>query len=181
MLIDGRKRVSLSRLQMIAWTLLILSALVTAASSNLAVSGGSAALAIDIHDELLAAMGIAAASLAASPALLTLKDGSSSGTVVAQNATNEEASWLDMFRSDETGEEDLPDLSKIQQFLITLALIGAYSVAIGDQFHDMAPRALFSTFPPLDPKFIWLLGISHAGYLTYKAVPKPGPAPARSP
>ena len=176
-LIDGRNRISLSRVQMLAWTLLVLSGLITAVSSNLAVAGGTAAFAIDIQDELLAAMGIAAASLAAAPALLTLKAGSSQAAV-ATNTAVDDAGWLDMFRGDEDSNQDRPDLSKIQQFLITLALVGGYCVALGDQFHDMAAGSLFSAFPPLDPKFIWLLGISHAGYLTYKAAPKPAAPPA---
>lgn len=174
-LIDGRNRIALSRLQMLAWTLLVLSGLITAASGNLAVAGSTAALAITIQDELLAVMGIATASLAASPALLTLKTATAGGTALAQNRAANDAGWLDIFRGDEDADKDRPDLSKIQQFLITLALVGVYGVALGDQFHDMAQGTLFRSFPPLDQKFVWLLGISHAGYLTYKAAPKPQP------
>lgn len=172
-LVDGRNRVSLSRLQMLAWTLLILSALITAVASNLGLPDNSRALAIEIPDELLAAMGIAAVSLAASPALLTLK-GSDPGTGVSLAAYHndpDDASWLDIFRGDDPAEANRPDLSKIQQFLITLALVGGYGVLIGDMFRHLAGS--FWTFPALDPKFVWLLGISHAGYLTYKAAPKP--------
>jgi hypothetical protein len=177
-LIDGRNRVSLSRLQMLAWTLLILSALITAVASNLALANNSLALSIQIPDPLLAAMGIAATSLAASPALLSLK-GSDPATGISRAAYHtapDEASWLDMFRGDDPAEAARPDLSKIQQFLITLALVGGYGVLIGDLFHDLGGR--FEKFPEVDPKFVWLLGISHAGYLTYKAAPKPAaPAP----
>jgi hypothetical protein len=176
-LIDGRNRVSLSRLQMLAWTLLILSALITAVASNLGLPDNSQALAIEIPDPLLAAMGIAAVSLAASPALLTLKgsDPATGVSLAAYHAAPDEASWLDMFRGDDPAEANQPDLSKIQQFLITLALVGGYGVLIGDMFCHLT--GAFGTFPALDPKFVWLLGISHAGYLTYKAAPKPA-APA---
>jgi len=172
-LIDGRNRVSLSRLQMLAWTLLILSALITAIASNLGLPNNSQALAIAIPDPLLAAMGIAAVSMAASPAILTLKgsDPATGVSLAAYHSTPAEASWLDMFRGDDPAEADQPDLSKIQQFLITLALVGGYGVLIGDMFCNLT--GLFDTFPALDPKFVWLLGISHAGYLTYKAAPKP--------
>ena len=175
-LIDGRNRVSLSRLQMMAWTLLVLSALITAAASNLHLADNTGALAIDIRDELLAAMGLAATSLAAAPALLTLKTNAAGQSVAAGNNSQSQASWLDMFRGDEVGEEDSPDLSKIQQFLITLALVGSYGFLIGDMFYDLAAQQKFDAFPELDEKFIWLLGISHAGYLTYKAAPRPGTA-----
>lgn len=173
-LIDGRNRISLSRLQMIAWTLVVLSALITAASSNLHLPDNSTALDITIAPELLAAMGIAAASLAAAPALLTLKGTDAAGQPVAvANSSMAQASWLDMFRGDETGEENTPDLSKIQQFLISLALIGAYGFLLGNMFYFLAAGAKFGAFPPLSEGFIWLLGISHAGYLTYKAAAKP--------
>jgi hypothetical protein len=178
-LIDGRNRVSLSRLQMIAWTLVVLSALITAAASNLNLPDNSTALDITIPPELLAAMGIAAASLAAAPALLTLKGTDADGQPVAvANASIAEASWLDMFRGDETGEENTPDLSKIQQFLISLALIGAYAFLLGNMFYSLAAGAKFGAFPSLSEGFIWLLGISHAGYLTYKAAAKPQTQPA---
>jgi hypothetical protein len=172
-LVDGRNRVSLSRLQMLAWTLLVLSALITAVASNLGLPVNSQALAIQIPDELLAAMGIAAVSLAATPALLTLKgsDPDTGVSLAAYHDDPDDASWLDMFRGDDPAEANRPDLSKIQQFLITLALVGGYGVLIGDMFRHL--EGSFRTFPALDPKFVWLLGISHAGYLTYKAAPKP--------
>lgn len=171
-LVDGRNRVSLSRLQMLAWTLLVLSGLTTAAAGNLAIAGNTAALAIVIQDELLAVMGIAATSLAATPALLKLKESASPGAVATKSST-EKASWLDLFRGDEADDETKPDLSKIQQFLISLILIGAYCVALGNMFRGLADGVPFRAFPALDLKFVWLLGISHAGYLTYKAAPKP--------
>ena len=88
-----------------------------------------------------------------------------------------------MFQGDQEGDKALPDLSKIQQFLITLALVGVYAVSIANMLMDPWPPSTplpappnpvplgdtFWTLPPLDQNFIWLLGISHAGYLTYKA------------
>jgi hypothetical protein len=171
-LVDGRNRVALSRLQMVVWTLLILSALITAIASNLSTSQNTAAFSITIWDELLAAMGISAVSLAATPALLTLKESASPGTVAVRSDA-EKPSWLDIFRSDEATDEMKPDLSKIQQFLVTLSIVGGYAVAIGYLFYHLPADTRFTQFPPLDPKFIWLLGISHAGYLTYKAAPSP--------
>ena len=35
------------------------------------------------------------------------------------------------------------------------------------------PNGTFWTLPPLNANFVWLLGISHAGYLGYKAASKP--------
>ena len=173
-LIDSRNRISLSRMQMVGWTVVVLTALVTAASSNIAAGSSSAALAIDIPNELLAAMGIAAASLAATPALLTLKGQDPGGrSLAAGNTRPDQAGWLDMFRGDEATDQDQPDLSKIQQFLVTLALVGVYAVALGYQFYALRPGVLIASLPALDDKSVWLLGISHAGYLSYKAASKP--------
>ena len=180
---SARNRLSLSRLQMLGWTLLVLSALATAAASNFAQTGSMSALAIDIPGELLAAMGIAATSMVAAPALLSLKAASplgraesaplhlSSGIHVRESA--ERASWLDIFRGDEMGNCDTPDLSKIQQFLITLVLILLYGVLIGGMLYRLPPEGLFAAFPKLSDNVVWLLGVSHAGYLAYKAVPHP--------
>lgn len=176
-LVNARNRVSLPRLQMCGWTLLILSGLITGAASNLVLPGGDA-LAIDIQNELLAAMGIAAITMAATPAILSLKTGNGAGPGIATRATSDDAKWLDMFRGDEDADQDMPDLSKIQQFLITLALIGAYAVELGNMLMDLGSHDAFRAFPILGEKAIWLLAISHAGYLGYKAATKPGASPS---
>ena len=178
-LVDGRNRLSLSRLQMLGWTLLILSALITAIASNLAAGHAAIALSITIENPLLAAMGISAVSLAATPALLTLKGQDSSGrTMAATNPNSDCAGWLDIFSGDEEKDRNVPDLSKIQQFLVSLALIGGYGFAIGYLFLGLNPGQLFTAFPDMDDKIVWLLGISHAGYLSYKAASKPAASDA---
>jgi len=197
---SARNRVSLSRLQMLLWTVLILSAFVTAAAGNLHLEDNVAALDIAIPPELITAMGIAAISLAAAPAVLSLKaapvgtnpalaaaPGISAG--IHTRADRARSSWLDIFRGDEQGNCDTPDLSKIQQFLITVALVGTYGCMVGAMF---IAGGKIEALPPLDQNFVWLLGVSHAGYLAYKAVPHPSanagtpnpaapaPAPARA-
>src|SRR5579871_4441914 len=75
--IDNRNRMSLSKLQAAAWTIVVLSAFATAAAYNIAAAAyedtSITALAITIPNELLLAMGISATSLVATPALLTIK------------------------------------------------------------------------------------------------------------
>ncbi|HKR25043.1 MAG TPA: hypothetical protein VJS15_07280, partial [Allosphingosinicella sp.] len=100
-LIDSRNRISLSRLQMFGWTLVVLSGLITAVASNLALSNNVLALSINIPDPLLIAMGIAATSAAATPALLTLKTDAAGASLVPSNTRASHASWLDMFQGDE--------------------------------------------------------------------------------
>jgi hypothetical protein len=188
---SARNRVSLSRLQAYAWTVLVLSGFLTAAASNFYLEADMTALSIVIPPQLLAAMGIASASLVAAPALLSLKavppaaaaaaaaQGVSAG--IHRRADSAAAGWLDIFRGDEQGNCATPDLSKIQQFLITLGLVALYGALLGQMF--LNPGGI-DQLPPLSENFVWLLGISHAGYLAYKAVPHPAApdaAPASAP
>jgi len=175
LIIDNRNRASLSKLQMLLWTILIVAALTSLAASRLRAST-SDPLAIDIPGELLAAMGIAAASFVAAPTVLSLKAGetpsdqnvqdaqasaSAQGAQLQANgkvhgrADPSQAQWMDLFRGDEVGNADTPDLSKIQQFAIT------------PKAHPGFPNAL----PGLSDQFVMLMAISHASYLVYKAAP----------
>ena len=71
-LIDRDNRYSLSRLQTILWTLMILSAYLTAVFINIR-AGASDALAIAIPQELWVLMGISTASLLGSPLITNQK------------------------------------------------------------------------------------------------------------
>jgi hypothetical protein len=71
-LIDDRHRLSLSRLQMLLWTVLVLSAYMAAALANIGREAPSP-LTVDIPSELWLAMGISTASLVAAPAALAYK------------------------------------------------------------------------------------------------------------
>jgi hypothetical protein len=194
-IIDSRNCMSLSKFQACAWTAIVLSALLVAAAFNI-YRGSASGLAVTIPSDLLIAMGISATSLAAAPALLSLKTdqdptdaalasagiappeagaaapaaGSQPPNVGAliMNTTIADASFTDMITGDEVGNATSPDLGKIQQLLVTLLLLGIYGVMITKAF--VGP-ATIATLPPLDQSFIWLMGISHASYLAYKAAP----------
>ena len=71
-LIDDRNRLSLSRLQMMLWTVLILSAYLAAALANIG-RDASSPLNVGVPSELWIAMGISTASLVAAPAALAYK------------------------------------------------------------------------------------------------------------
>jgi len=251
--IDDRNSISLSKLQMITWTVVVVSALVAGGAYNVrnalsakpakAVEATAAAqaactapgqarpacpapvpggpLEIAIPPELLFAMGIAAASFVSTPTILSGKAAqfatqedlntaranasppaaaaaAASGVAAATprllsngkvytRARSADAQWSDLFMGDEVGNGDTLDLSKIQQFAITLLLVGIYSAQIIQYFHSLAGGGcagggcgVFSTLPALGSDFVVLMGISHASYLVYKAAPltKTGDAPA---
>jgi hypothetical protein len=200
---------SLSKLQMALWTIVVLAGLLTAAKLNLldyfgAVPDQTGAdgsmipgqpLGIDIPGELLAAMGIAAFSTVATPAILSLKAsqtpaqgevsaaqqrlqdtaGQPTGTMqnagkAAGYASADSASWLDIISGDEVANAGTVDLSKVQQLLVTLLLVGTYVFMLVRLFAQA--DAGMDSLPPLDEHFVELMAVSHAGYLAYKATPK---------
>lgn len=201
LIIDNRNRVSLSKFQAACWTLLVVSTVATMAAVRIG-HGGLDPVDIALPSELLAALGISAVSLVATPALLSLKSSGAEATdaEVAKTAARldttsaaidstgrvfgrtrpESAEWLDMFRGEDVSNAASPDLSKIQQFLFTLVVLGVYAGAIIQMLATKNSPLLFGphgALPPLTEHFVWLLGISHAAYLSYKAVPH-GPPPS---
>ena len=192
LLIDERNKISLSRLQMILWTIVILSGFLTAALSNVA-TGQTSPLSIAIPSELWLLMGISTTALVGSPLIkstkiakkpnvaerkstvnLMGKQGVDTSIVTSKgqimvNTALEGAKWSDLFKGEESGNAAQLDLSKIQMFYFTLILVLAYAVALGTTFAGTAEK--IAEFPPLGPGMVALLGISHAGYLVHKAIP----------
>lgn len=192
-LVDDRYMMSLSRLQAVLWTVVVLSAFFVAALGNLA-TGEASALEVAIPAEIWLVMGISATSLVASPlirsdkkkkdpepqearrtlrALAAQPASAASPPVTNQglvlvNGRPEDASLSDLFRGEETGNGALLDLGKVQLFFFTVLIVLVYAAALGRLF--MAGGAIHS-FPALDDSTIALLGISHTAYLTNKAIP----------
>lgn len=190
--IDERNKLSLSRLQMALWTIVILSGFLTSALSNLA-AGQFSPLSIAIPSELWLLMGISTTSLVGSPLLIrskmdkepkederkrTFSIKEKQGVDVSQldniglilvNKRPEDSSLADLFSGEETGNGAHLDLGKIQMLYFTLILVIAYAVTLGFSLASGLGRIL--TLPALDPSMVALLGISHAGYLINKATP----------
>jgi hypothetical protein len=200
LIIDNRNRMSLSKLQMLVWTIVVVSALIVYASYNvrLMIPTGEP-LDIVIPPPLLFAMGIAATSFIATPAILSMKaqqtpaqadvDTANAAPGTLQNTgkvfgrtSPSDASWTDLFQGDEVGNFDSPDLSKIQQVAITLLLIGIYCGQIVTLFVGLPAKGpLLTTLPVLGQQFVVLMGISHASYLAYKAAPHTASADPSAP
>lgn len=192
LLIDTRNKVSLSRFQMVLWTILILSAYLTAVMVNIDL-GQAQPLAIALPPELWLLMGISTASLVGSPLIISAKKrtpakeeeqtralsalirqavDTSKIAILGQLVVNEApeaANWSDMFRGTETGNVGQLDLGKIQMFFFTLVLILAYGSALSALFRSSS--GVITSLPTIDPGMLALLGISHAGYLVNKALP----------
>lgn len=197
-LIDGRRKLSLSRLQMLGWSLLVLSALVTAVLSNVEGSPLSP-FEIEIPSALWVLMGISTASLVAAPATLSSKSGKEpdqeqlhktadmlrkqgynavdlhNPSVVVSNTDPSGARWGDLLKGEEVGNAETVDLGKMQMFLFTFVFLIGYAGAIAALLQQAGPIV---GLPNVDPSMNTLLGISHTGYLASKVVPHSREAPA---
>jgi hypothetical protein len=188
-LIDERHRLSLSRLQWVAWFVVLLSAFFVGTLLN--VKSGYADPFPTMQNELFALIGLASGSAVVSKMIVSQKKDDPNVPAVAPlppaagvaaapgnvgkidvNASSEEASWKDFYCGEEVTNRDVVDVSRLQQLVTTLLLVFVY---IGFLWRDLDTAAFtgnLATMPQVSANFVELLGISHAGYLAYKATPK---------
>ena len=171
LLIDERNKMSLSRLQLVLWTLVILSGLLTVALSNIG-RGSQTPLAIVVPTQVWLLMGISTTSLVGSPLLKSNK--MAAGQIKVREDLHE-AEVADLFRGEEISNCNTLDLAKVQMFFFTLVLVLAYAVLLGSVFANTTGP--IGGLPDIDPSMTTLLGISHAGYLANKAIPHPESPP----
>jgi hypothetical protein len=210
-LIDDCNRISLSRLQWVAWFIVLLGGYFAGAVWNVAymenwkVSGHFP----DMQPDLWALLGIVSASAVASNLIVDRKkqDGQPSAGLGAnaagppapqpvpghpdqigsidRNVTPAEASWADLFLGEEVANRNSVDISRLQKLFITVLLIMAYTRLLWIALGSPDPKTGMNMPTVSDPQgghgFLWLLGISHAAYLAYKATPKTGTDPQSAP
>jgi hypothetical protein len=194
LLIDSRNKISLSRFQMLGWTIMILSSFLTAVMVNLDLRQDQP-LAIVVPPELWLLMGITTTSMVGSPLILNLKKQRTTPEPVKNRAIQtllrrnidpekvaiqgqiivnqlpESARLGDLFSGSETGNVGQIDLGKLQMFFFTIILMLAYGASLAALFRLSDP---VTALPILDAGMLTLLGISHAGYLANKALPRVG-------
>jgi hypothetical protein len=157
-LINERNLVSLSRFQLVLWTLIILSAYLTAAVGR--IHGGSFADALDISldPKLWALLGISTTSLIGTPLIQSTKKAQdpkpeevaktetaltakgepetqaeitkNSQGVLYANADIKDAAFSDMFEGDEVGNTAYVDVAKVQMFFFTVVAALSYGMAL---------------------------------------------------
>ncbi|MEJ2758902.1 MAG: hypothetical protein P8046_10520, partial [Anaerolineales bacterium] len=94
--------------------------------------------------------------------------------MVHTNASPADAAWSELF-AEEGKSHDRIDLSKVQMFFITAAVILAYAGALNSLLKD--PLVVANPFgvalPVFSSSLVLLLGISHGGYLAVKSTAEP--------
>lgn len=191
-LIDDRNVISLSRFQMVIWTLIVLSALFTAAFCNLNI-GNADPLNIYVPSQLWVLMGISTTSLVGSSLILGTKkqknpsskeqsktiqlllsqgdqkENLGNNGLLITNSSPSSARWSDMLTGEETSNAAHLDLSRIQMFFFTLIVVITYLAAVGNMFYYMDETGI-SAMPSLDNSVLALIAMSHGGYLVSKGV-----------
>jgi hypothetical protein len=189
-LIDEKNKFSLSRLQIIIWMLVILSAYSAACLYNMYFKNSNP-MTIALPEEIWLLMGITTITLVGSPLVLnskkekpdkkerdknkaTLKEKNPNIDVTQLTNKNlvmfkkdpSAADITDLFRGDETGNFAQIDIGKIQLIFFTSILAIAYSASIFSLFTNVSGS--ITNFPEFDAGMTALLGISNAGLLGYK-------------
>jgi len=197
-LVGSRNLMSLSRFQMVAWSVVILSAVLAIAFRRIVLFSGAEALNMAIDQHLWALLGISTVSLVGTPLILQNKTTKEPDPSVAQktsaalqatgdqesvdsinqnrqgtlyaNPDIKDARITDMFEGDEVGNTAYVDIAKVQMFLFTIITIMAYCYQI---FHLLAglpavPKSEDLQMPVVSAGLVAMLGISHAGYLGSK-------------
>jgi hypothetical protein len=178
-LVDDRQRWSLSRLQLLAWTVLLLPSIWTMVIVRM-LAHANDPMALGMDENMWALLGISAASFVGSPLILERKRTSPGLLDVA--AVSEDGSTpagvRDLFRGEQTGNADLVDIARVQMCLLTAVAVAVYFVACWRAFAGEPATAL--AFPPMSQNLVVLIGISHATYLAAKVPDHPaGPAGRR--
>jgi hypothetical protein len=161
-LIDARNKMSLSRLQSILWTIVVLPAFLAAAVFNFTTEVEDP-LNITVPPQVWGLLGISAGSLVGSGIIKSGRPDDDPATVAqARKAPNpeaalknlqdtnekpEEASVADLFKGELEGSKDHLEVGKVQMFFFTLLVVFAYGRAIADRFDNVSET--IGTLPEL--------------------------------
>ncbi|MBF0480440.1 MAG: hypothetical protein HQK81_02445 [Desulfovibrionaceae bacterium] len=192
--IDSRNRISLSRFQLVLWTVLVAAAVWTTFAWNVAETSGHMPGDFTLPSQLYLALGISGfTGVVATPFLLGDKRAQTPdnaqftqkidaltdagqvkgavknvGAVVTRDAAAN-AEWSDLFKGDEIGNFFSADIGKLQNFLFTIIVLASYAGALYYQFDTIKSLAEITAFPEFSATLTGFLAISHAAYLGGKA------------
>jgi hypothetical protein len=194
-LITQENIISLSRLQMVLWTVLVLSFFSAVALARLASDATLEPLNVQVGSELWGLLGISSASLVGTPLLLSIRrdkvpvDGVAASTPAATcfnetpaavaarasgplyaNVAPVDARFSDIFEGDELSNTHLVDVAKVQMFVFTIISALIWTVAAARLLGDTALFGSEVALPLLPSGMVTLLGVSNAGYLFNKLV-----------
>ncbi len=194
-LINEMNLMSLSRFQMVLWTVIVVSGYFVIAIARVKAGDVAEPLAVAIDWKVWTLLGISATSFVGTPLLMGMKkrmepadkaksfkiaksaygednteiDANRSG-VLYGNKDVSEARFTDMFEGDELANAPLIDVAKVQLFFFTILVAVAYGAEL---LHVIMVDDLTvdnMSLPVIHEGLLALMGISHVGYLSGKGV-----------
>lgn len=175
--IDDRNRVSLARVQWVAWFLLLFSGYFTGAIWDVAFGSDLPS----IEPNLFWLIGISTGSAVVSNLVVDSKKRDSNPAAAAdptligtidRNASQDDAAWGDLYLGEEQATRSSVDVSRLQKLVTTMLLVIVYAEMLWSAFTQLSLAYDAFAMPVVGTNFVGLLGASHAGYLAYKASPK---------
>lgn len=171
-LIDNRGRFSLNHLQLVVWSIVIIS-LISGVFFGRLIDDAEP-LAFSIPDRVLGLIGISLGSAVTVGAIKASKASKSAAAATAGEkaplatlaVTGDEPFFSQVFMLEE-GElaDQVVDVTKFQSFGITIILVVAYVAMAIHQISELKGGAGgMTSLPDLSGTFLVLLGISYAGY-----------------
>ncbi len=193
--VDERNVMSLSRVQMVAWSILVLTAVLAFVLHSVDTGNGSClrdatGCVPDIPQQLWLLMGFSTATLVASPVLLSNSgaaepDQKKSEEIVNglalqgyqtseqelsgalyKNKSPRDARWSDLITGEQNSNCLHLDLARLQMCFFTLVALLSYAVLLHGQ---LSQAAVFESLPDLSEGLLAIVAISHGGYLVSKA------------
>jgi hypothetical protein len=193
--VDERNVMSLSRVQMVAWSILVLTAVLAFVLHSADTGNGSClreatGCVPDIPHQLWLLMGFSTATLVASPVLLSNSgaaepDQNKSEEITKglalqgyqtseqeltgalyKNKSPQDARWSDLITGEQNSNCLHLDLARLQMCFFTLVALLSYMVLLHGQ---LSLAAVFESLPELSEGLLAIVAISHGGYLVSKA------------
>jgi hypothetical protein len=172
-LVDNRGRCSLTHLQLVLWSLLILS-LISGVFWGKLIHNVKDPLGFSIPDQVLGLLGISVGSAVTATAVKASND-HMRGERIPVGDHNNPPRLAQIFLLEEGAYADeVIDVTKFQNFVITVVLIVAYIGLACHTIVDARTAAAVTTLPSLSSTFLILVGISQAGYVAGKLPPQTG-------
>ncbi len=193
--VDERNVMSLSRVQMLAWSIVVLTAVLALVVHNLNTGDGSClrdatGCVPDIPQQLWLLMGFSTATLVASPVLLSNSGAAAPDQKKSEEITNglarqgyqaselelngplyrnkspQDARWSDLITGEQNSNCLHLDLPRLQMCFFTLVALLTYGVLLHGQ---LSQAAAFESLPDLSDGLLAIIAISQGGYLVSKA------------
>jgi hypothetical protein len=166
-LIDGRGRFSLTHLQLVAWTIVILS-LICGICLGRWFDGLADPLGFSVPSQVLGLLGVAGSSAVIAGGVKSTKDATSPEQVAASNEVDKPRLSQIFLAEEGAFADQVIDVAKFQGFIVTVVLIIAYVGLEIQTINDAGSVEKLTALPDFSPTFLTLLGISQGTYVLGK-------------